>query len=448
MRPTKRAALELQSIIDSHSNPFVLVDETYTIVAANKAYCDAYGAQREQVVGCKCHKISHHFDTPCFEHNEQCPLSTVLKSEQTYEVLHIHFDHHNHPEHVRVKGHPIVGSDGRRYVGEEIIRLARTAELDCEGQTLIGMSHAFRECIDGLTRLAALDANVLLYGEKGVGKHLAAQYIHRRSSRSGHPFVQIDCRRNDEALFERELFGHERGAYAGCVGRRYGLLDEANGGTLFLNEISEIPMSVQGRLASVLETGLFRRIGGKDVIKTQVRIISSTSRPLRTLVEAGKFRADLYYCLAEIDSRIPPMRERREDITALADALLVRICSPSKLHCHIKEDAQEKLRNYAFPGNMAELHNILQKAVSSSSDGIIRAEHISFDESLGATPSCEETVSPDANVSLKNLEAEHIGKLLMRHSGHRRRVADELGITERTLYRKLKAYGLCDIGQT
>lgn len=448
MRPTKRTALELQSIIDSHSNPFVLVDEHYTIVAANKAYCDAYGAQREEVVGCKCHKISHHFDTPCFEHNEQCPLSTVLKSEQVYEVLHIHFDHHNHPEHVRVKGHPIVGSDGQRYVGEEIIRLARTAELDCEGQTLLGTSHSFRECIDGLTRIAAMDANVLLYGEKGVGKHLAAQYIHRRSSRSGRPFVQIDCRRSDEALFERELFGHERGAYAGCVGRRHGLLDEADGGTLFLNEISEIPMSAQGRLASVLETGLFRRVGGKDVIKSQVRVISSTTKPLRALVEAGKFRADLYYCFSEVTHRVPPMRERREDITALADALLVRICSPSKYHCHIREDAQEKLRNYDFPGNMAELHNILQKAVSLSSDGVIRAEHIKLDESVGECPSVMEADNSIEPASLKSLEAEHIGKLLMRHKGHRRHVADELGITERTLYRKLKEYGLCDIGHT
>lgn len=448
MRPTKRAALELQSIIDSHSNPFVLVDDNYTIVAANKAYCDAYGAQREDVVGCKCHKISHHFDTPCFEHNEQCPLSTVLKSEEAYEVLHIHFDHHNQPEHVRVKGHPIIGSDGRRYVGEEIIRLARTAELDCEGQTFIGTSKPFRECIDGLTRIAAIDANVLLQGEKGVGKDLAAKYIHRHSPRSSRPFVQIDCRRSDETLFERELFGHERGAYAGCVGRRYGLLDEADGGTLFLNEIGEIPMAAQGRLASVLETGMFRRVGGKDVIKTEVRIISSTTKPLRALVEAGKFRSDLYYCISEITHSVPPLRERREDITALADALLVRICSPSKQHCHIREDAQDKLRNYDFPGNMAELHNVLQKALSLSADGIIRAEHVRFEESACKCPSDMDPDSPGEPVSLKSLEAEHIEKLLMRHKGHRRHVADELGITERTLYRKLKEYGLYTVGQT
>lgn len=448
MRPPKRVALELQSVIDSHANPFVLVDEHYTIVAANKAYCDAYGTPREEVIGCKCHRVSHHFDSPCFEHNEQCPLSTVLKTEQIYEVLHIHFDHNNHPEHVRVKGHPIIGSDGRRYVGEEIIRLARTAELDCEGQTLIGSSKAFRECIEGLTRIATMETNILLHGEKGVGKHLAAQYLHRRSPRAGRPFVQIDCRRSDEALFERELFGHERGAYAGCVGRRHGLLDEADGGTLFLNEVAEIPMSAQGRLASVLETGLFRRVGGKDVIKTQLRVISSTTKPLRALVEAGKFRADLYYCLSEVTTRIPPLRERREDITALADALLIRICSPTKQHCHIKEDAQEKLKNYDFPGNMAELHNILQKSVSLSGDGIIRSEHIRLDESVSERPLATEVTPPDDAPSLKALEAEHIGRLLRRHNGHRRHVADELGITERTLYRKLKAYGLCDIGQT
>lgn len=448
MPPPKHVALELQSIIDSHSNPFVLVDENYTIVAANKAYTNAYGVPSDKVVGCKCHSVSHHFDTPCFEHNEQCPLSTVLKSQEAYEVLHIHFDHHDHPEHVRVKGHPITGSNGQRYVGEEIIRLARTAELDCEGQELMGSSKSFRECIDGLTRIASMEANVLLYGEKAVGKHLAARYVHRRSARASRPFVQIDCRRCDETLFERELFGHERGAYAGCVGRRHGLLDEADGGTLFLNEISELPISTQGRLASVLETGLFRRIGGRESIKTQVRIISSTTKPLQALVGTGKFREDLYYCISEVSKRIPPLRERHEDITALADALLVRISRPTKLHCHISDDAQEKLRNYDFPGNMAELHNILQKALASSHDGVLRAMHINLEESFVENSQSIESAHLDETVSLKIMETEHIGRLLIKHKGHRRHVAEELGISERTLYRKLKEYRLCDIGHT
>lgn len=148
MTKDKKPDLQMQSMLDSHSNPFVLVDENYTIVAANKAYCDAYGTTNDKVVGRKCHKVSHHFDTPCFMNNEDCPLTTALETNKVHEVLHIHFDGDNQPEHVRIKGHPIVGADGRRYVGEEVIRLANATELDCEEQAMIGKSSAFRECFN------------------------------------------------------------------------------------------------------------------------------------------------------------------------------------------------------------------------------------------------------------------------------------------------------------
>ena len=174
MTAKKKPDLQLQSMIDSHSNPFVLIDENYTIVAANKTYCETYGRTNDEIVGCKCHMVSHHFDKPCFMQNEDCPLTTALETNETCEVLHIHFDQHDQPEHVRIKGHPIMGADGKRYVGEEVIRLAKASDLDCEEQKLIGRSPAFRECIEGVSRAAESDANVLIYGESGVGKSLAA----------------------------------------------------------------------------------------------------------------------------------------------------------------------------------------------------------------------------------------------------------------------------------
>lgn len=438
MEKTRKPDLSLQSIIDSLANPFVLIDENFTIIAANKAYCDAYGTSDEQVVHRKCHMVSHHFETPCSMNHEDCPLSTVLDTNERYEVLHIHFDQYDQPERVRIKGHPIMGADGTHYVGEEIIRLARAAELDCEEQKLIGRSASFRRCIEGLASVAESDANALLVGESGAGRSLAASYIHSRSSRSGHPFVTVDCKVVSEPLFESELFGHERGAFAGCVGRRRGSMDQADGGTLYLDEIGDLPLALQGRLLNAIETGQYRRVGGREVLHANVRIIASTRHDLPARIRENTFRSDLYHRLAGIVHRIPALRERKEDIPALADALLVRLRDPHAFRCHIDEEAREKLVQYDYPGNIRELKNTLQRAVTLCCDGHIRAEHIQFD-----TPAAPESpVTSPAVRSLKQIEAEQIALLLEKYHGHRRKVAEELGISERTLYRKLVRYQL------
>jgi transcriptional regulator with PAS, ATPase and Fis domain len=444
MSKDKKPDLQLQPMIDSHSNPLVLIDEEYNIVAANKAYCDSYGVTDDKVVGRKCHKVSHHFDTPCFMNNEDCPLSTAIKTNEVSEVLHIHFDQHNQPEHVRIKGHPIMGADGKRYVGEEVIRLAKASELDCEEQQMIGRSPAFRECIEGLTRAAESDANVLLTGESGVGKSLAAQYIHNRSHRKGRSFTVVDCSSISESIFESELFGHERGAFAGCVGRRRGLLDEADGGTLFLDEVGDLPLSTQGRLLNAIETGKYRRVGGREFLTSNVRLIASTHNDLPAMIVDNTFRSDFYYRLAGISHRIPALRERHEDIPALADALLVRMRDTKAYRCHIDNDAKVLLTDHKYPGNVRELKNILQRVVSLSTDGHIKAKHIKFD----VAPAAGKPAARTQGQSIKQMEAERISELLVQHQGHRRIVADELGISERTLYRKLEKYDLMDIGKT
>ena len=443
MDKPRKPDLSLQSIIDSHSNPFVLVDENFTIIAANKAYRDSYATTDDKVVGHKCHRVSHHFDTPCFMNNEDCPLSKVLETNERYEVLHIHFDQHNQPEHVRIKGHPILGADGTRYVGEEVIRLAKATELDCEEQKLIGRSVAFRRCIEGLSTAADSDVNILLVGESGAGKSLAASYIHRRSGRSGRAFITVDCSAINEALFESELFGHERGAFAGCVGRRRGLLDQADGGTLFLDEVGDLPLGLQGRVLNAIETGHFRRVGGRELLKSNARIITSTHYDLLAKIQENTFRSDLYYRLAGILHKIPSLRERTDDIPALADALLMRMRDPAAYRCHISEDARDVLSKYDYPGNIRELRNTLQRAVSLCTDGQIRAEHIVFDDR-------PETRTPPVSGnprSLKQMESQQIAFLLEKYHGHRRKVAEELGISERTLYRKLEKYQLTSFGK-
>ncbi len=438
-----KPSIELQSIIDAQDNPFVLIDENYTIVSANKAYCETYGISEEDIVGCKCHKVSHHSDVPCHQNGEDCPHKQVFDTGMPHQVLHIHYDKHGREDRVRIKGSPVRGSDGELYLGEAVFRLAQSDDLDCSAQGIIGKSPAFLAFLEQLSRAAETTASVLLVGESGVGKDLAAQYVHKSSPRQGYLFVHLACTTIGESVFESELFGHERGAFNGCVGRRFGLFESADGGTLFIDEVDEIPMIVQGRLLRALESGSFRRIGGRETLKADVRIVSATSKNLLKMVEDGKFRADLYYRLAGIKVKIPPLRERSSDIPALANTLLKRLDTTGNKQYSINEAAMRKLVDHSYPGNVRELKNILQQAAMLSTNGIISPELIELDM-LTSEFNPHRRLSDNANVSIKQLEAKHIADLLAKHDGHRRKVADELGISERTLYRKLDKYNLAD----
>ncbi len=444
----KKIPIDLQSLIDAQEYPFVLIDDHYNVVAANKAYSNHYGVEASAVVGHKCHRVSHHSEVPCHMNGEDCPHKQVFSTREPHQVLHIHYDAQDQPEHVRIKGSPVFGSDGSFYLGEAIFRLAKSSDLDCHDQRLIGRAPAFLASMEELARAAQSDAPVLIQGESGVGKDLAARYVHQRSTRSGRPFVTLDCSTVPDGMFENELFGHERGAFTGCVGRRIGLLDQADGGTLFLNAVDELPLAVQTRLLSALESGQYRRVGGRDILKADVRVITAATRDLRDQMNAEHFRSDLFYRLAGIIINLPPLRERREDIPALAEALLNRITSASKLHYQLDSTALAKLEDYDFPGNIRELRNILQGAVALCTDGIITREHLHRDMTSVAAPDNTAVGTPATQATLDEVEASHIAELLRQHAGHRARVAEALGISERTLYRKLKRYNLQDVGES
>jgi DNA-binding NtrC family response regulator len=236
-----------------------------------------------------------------------------------------------------------------------------------------------------------------------------------------------------ENLFESELFGHERGAFSGSSGLKKGLFEVADGGTLFLDEVAEIPLGLQAKLLRVLETGEFRRVGGTHTLKADVRLVSATNRRLLDEVDEKRFRLDLYYRLAGIDVDLPPLRERRDDLPALAAFLLKRLAGAGRA-CRLDEAALATLQAYEFPGNVRELRNLLQRAVLTCHEGVIRAADLHL-------PIAAVTALPGAQ-PLAEVERAHIRALLVTHAGHRSRVATALGITERTLYRKLKRYGL------
>jgi two-component system response regulator AtoC len=447
----------LQSIIDATDNGFVVIDKDYNIIAANNSYCKSYGIDSDTIVGHKCHQVSHRSDVPCHLNGEDCPHKKVFEARQPYQVLHIHYDSDNQEEHVRIKGSPLYSTDGELYLGEIVFPVAKSEDLTYDKQQMLGSSPAFLACIEEMSGAATSNVPVLLNGESGVGKKLAANFIHNKSNRKAHPCVSIDCTAISEGIFESELFGHERGAFTGCIGRRNGLIESAEKGTLFLDEIGEVPLALQGRLLRALETGNYRRLGGREDLYADVRIICSTHNNLRKMVDDGTFRADLYYRIAGFSITIPPLRERGIDIEPLIKTMLEKNRSHADTVCRISDDALEMLKNYDFPGNIRELRNIMKKAIAISTNGIVTPAQLQLSNfaNIYLNPLADrrkysrdkKTNTPNTSRSLSDIEATHIESLLHQHDGHRARVADELCISERTLYRKLKQYNLQDVGK-
>jgi transcriptional regulator with PAS, ATPase and Fis domain len=448
--------IELQSLVDSHEKPFVIIDRDYQILAVNSAYERAFETDSTRAVGQPCYRISHNNDAPCHELGEDCPHAKLFEVEQRNSCLHIHYDKDHRMCQVRVTAYPLRGSDGQLYMGELIEELSGPEDRRVEGKRMVGCSPAFMGCMDQLKMVAAAHAPVLLQGETGTGKELAASYIHRNSPRSDRPFLTVDCTVLTEPLFEAEVFGHARGAFTGSVGERIGLFEQAHGGTLFLDEVGELPLPQQSKLLRVLETGQYRRVGGRGPRKSDVRIVCATNRHLWDSVKAGQFREDLYYRIACLAVRLPPLRERIDDINMLAPVLLEPISSTMSRRFSLTSAALNRLKQYNYPGNVRELRNILFIAATHSSSGEIGTgvvEEVFELHTQGKVQPCQSSVRDDpqdatstltkpATASLQDVEARHIAGLLETYGGRRKKVALAMGVSERTLYRKLKRYGL------
>ena len=435
--------VELQSLVETHSKPFVVIDSEYRILAVNNAYEKTFGISAEDAIGKYCHQVSHKSQVPCSEAGENCPHASLYNSQKATFCLHNHYDVNNRACQVRVTAYPLRGSDGELYMGELIEEINPPDERRKNGRRMVGQSRPFIACIEQLKVAAAAEAPVLVQGETGTGKELAAKYIHLHSPRRDQPFLTVDCTVLTDTLFEAEVFGHARGAFTGSVGERIGLFEQANGGTLFLDEIGELPLSQQAKLLRALETGHFRRVGGRRL-----------RRHLWDGVKAGQFREDLYYRIACLAIRMPPLRERLDDIGVLVNSLLERISQLMKRQFTLHPEAVRSLRKYDYPGNVRELRNILFVAASRSSGLEIGAglvaevleehSHIRHkqDSKTSRQSAGEPAVASDSEPSLKDIEARHIAELLRKHNNSRKQVAAVLGVSERTLYRKLRRYSL------
>jgi two-component system response regulator FlrC len=311
-------------------------------------------------------------------------------------------------------------------------RTERAAELE---PRLSYGDPAMEPVVEAVEKVARTSATVLLLGESGTGKEVAARVVHRLSSRRDGPFMAVNCAALTETLLESELFGHEKGAFTGANERRRGRVELADGGTFFLDEVAELKPELQAKLLRVIQERRFERVGGTRTIHSNVRWVAATNRDLRSFMDQGRFREDLYHRLAVFPIRLPPLRERPSDILPMARRLLADIAD--ELHrgpLTLSEAAERRLLGWHWPGNVRELANALERAAILAEDAVIQAEHIWLDASSDR-PAVELK-------SLVDLERDAIERALHTVRGNRRRAAELLGIGERTLYDKLKRYGI------
>ena len=307
---------------------------------------------------------------------------------------------------------------------------------------IIGNSPKIQKVLAIVNQISGTTATVLITGESGTGKELIAKTIHNNSPRKNNPFVVLNAAAIPENLLESELFGHEKGAFTGALYQRKGKFEYAHRGTLFLDEIGDMPLSTQVKLLRVIEDGVITRIGSNESIEVDVRLIAATNQDLEKLIKEGKFREDLFFRLNVVSIKLPPLRERFEDIALLIDAFLREF---SQIHnkkiSHISLDARKILYKYPWPGNVRELKNCIESMVVVSTKDILDVEDIP-DHILQRSDEAPTSPSLVAGMTIEEAERDLIKSTLATVGGNREEAAKMLGIGERTLYRKLDRYGL------
>jgi two-component system response regulator AtoC len=304
-------------------------------------------------------------------------------------------------------------------------------------EAILAESLVMQQVLSDISKVAQSHAAVFISGESGTGKEVIAHAIHYQSPRATLPFIKVNCAAVPETLIESEFFGHEKGSFTGAIEKRIGRFELAHKGTLLLDEISEIPLSVQAKLLRVVQEQEFERVGGVRPIKVDVRLISTSNRSMKEMIEQKMFREDLYFRLNVVPIQLPPLRERKEDILSLAEYFLDRFSEENqKRKKQLSSSAQKRLLEYPWPGNIRELANTIERAVVMNSGDLIEADHLRLDPSSPALLS----IPVAKEITLADLEKNHILETLASCNHNRTRAAKSLGISVRTLRNKLQLY--------
>lgn len=316
-------------------------------------------------------------------------------------------------------------------------------EQDGTTPKIIAESPAMKKILEDVQRIAQSQANIFLHGESGTGKEVIAHAIHYNSARRGNPFIKVNCAAVPDTLIEAEFFGHEKGAFTGAINKRTGRFELAHGGTLLLDEVTEIPLLLQSKLLRVIQEHEFERIGGSKPIKVDVRIVSTSNRDMKEALANKSLREDLFFRLNVVPIHLPPLRSRKEDILPLADYFLKKTCRENykDSECKVLTSAsQKKLQEYSWPGNVRELSNVIERAVVMHNGKEIAPEQLFLDSTTNRTETTNESLTFPLGTPLHELERRMIIETLHQQNNNTKATAQLLGITPRKLLSKLSQY--------
>lgn len=422
----------VQSMINAIDKPTIFISPDYVIKAVNQAYLDTYEVA-VKVGQSKCFEISHKNPSPCDKHGEACPLQECVTTHRAASAVHIHATGAG-KSYCDILMKPVQDEDGMTIGFLEILHKIDYAAAESKQHKMIGKSPLFKLMLNQISRAAQSNIAVLLQGETGTGKELVAQALHESSKRSDKPFVVIECTGLGENLFESELFGHEKGAFTGATTNKKGLIEIAHGGTVFFDEIGDVPLNMQVKLLRLLETQSFRAVGGLKQKHSDFRLVCATHKDLLAMVEKGEFRRDLYYRIAGFPLHLPALRERKEDIPELVKHF---VKYSDYQHKTFATSAMELMSQYAFPGNIRELKSVIEHAALLANDDVVEASDL-----VMLKPQKPAIVPVNKWLSLEQAEKEYLRNLCDSFQGTPEELADLLEVSTRTLYRKLQRYGL------
>ena len=432
------AYTRLESLLECIEDAAVLIDLDRTILAANRAFRSTF-ANDEEIRGRSCHALCHGCDRPCELIAEPCPMQECLERLRPVQSVHVHQGDGGEVL-TSVTMRPLADTSGDPDSVLEVLRpIAVASARPRRSVALHGRSLAFRNMLRAVHRIAPTDKPVLISGESGTDKEHIAQAIHQLSGRSAGEFVPVDCAALEDWHFEQDLFGHQPPSTPDTEPASRGLIHAAQGGTLFLREVETLGPAAQVKLLRLLEFGRLSSEGSGTLIEADFRLICSSSIDLTRAVEQGRFREDLRLHISSFPVQVPPLRDRAEDIPVLVDCALHRLsCLPRCSQVH--PETLMFLKAYAFPGNQRELRSVVERACLSAAGGVILPEHLPVElrDGNGKPGASSERLRFDGEVlPLTAVERSYIEWASRRLSASRADLAERLGISERTLYRKL-----------